>query len=229
MELAKRRQYRRSQATAGERQGRSLPKPLRPQPQQEASRHRTGDYPSGTNTESKRCYHSHRLGHVSRDYPSAKTEFTNRGWKDKRREGDTSRVQVMRASETQGTLRPLTDHLNILACLFSLDSDDLSVCQVRIFYQGSKQQYVIVQVEGVPAHGIIGSRSEITIIGGELFCHIAAVARLPKSKFQKPDKILRTYDQRTFVLDGKMDLNICLDKVIIKTPVMLKQMPQSSC
>ena len=94
-------------------------------------------------------------------------------------------------------------------CLLSLDSeDDSGVCQVCVADRGSKQQYADVQIEGVPARGVIDTGSDITVMGGELFRHVATIARLRKSQFQQPDKFPRTYDGRTFTLDGRMDLNV---------------------
>lgn len=52
---------------------------------------------------------------------------------------------------------------------------------IRVTDRGSKPQYADVQVQGVPARGVIDSGSDITIMGGELFRHVAMVARLKKS------------------------------------------------
>lgn len=57
-------------------------------------------------------------------------------------------------------------------------------------------------------YGIIDSRADITIIGGDLFCKVATAVRLKKKDMKQPDKTPRTYDQKIFLLDGKMDLNI---------------------
>lgn len=60
---------------------------------------------------------------------------------------------------------------------------------MRINDRGSRQQYANVQLEGVPVCGVIDSGADITIIGGDLFCRVAAAARLRKSHLQRPDKI----------------------------------------
>lgn len=63
----------------------------------------------------------------------------------------------------------------------------------------------------MPAIGVVDSGSDITIIGGQLFQTVAATARLRKRDFKKPDRTPRTYDQKPFCLDGKMELDIEFD------------------
>ena len=72
----------------------------------------------------------------------------------------------------------------------------------------------------MPAQGIVDSGADITIIGGELFRIVAAVARLRKKDLKKPDRVPRTYDHRAFTLDGRMDLY--LDGTTMRTPVYIK-------
>ena len=79
-----------------------------------------------------------------------------------------------------------------------------------------------VEVQGVPAQGIVDSGADITIIGGELFRRVAAVARLRKKDLKKPDRVPRTYDHRPFTLDGKMDLDLSFDGTTMRTPVYIK-------
>jgi len=55
-----------------------------------------------------------------------------------------------------------------------------------------------------------------------MFRKVAAVARLRKKDFKKPDKQPRTYDQRTFELDGMMYMEIQFKDKVIKTPVYIK-------
>jgi hypothetical protein len=61
-----------------------------------------------------------------------------------------------------------------------------------------------VQVQGISAYGVIDSGADITIIGGALFKKVASVAKLRKRDFMQADKVPRTYDQRSFKLDGWM-------------------------
>ena len=65
-----------------------------------------------------------------------------------------------------------------------------------------------MEVQGVPAQGVIDSGADITIIGGDLFKRVAAVARFKKKNLKNVDKVLRTYDLKPFSLDGRMDLDV---------------------
>ena len=94
---------------------------------------------------------------------------------------------------------------------------------VQITDTGSITQCVKVQVQGVPAYGLIDSGADITIIGGNLSKKVAAVAKLRKRDFMKADKVPLTYDQRPFQLDGRMDLDILsFDDSTMTTPVYVK-------
>ena len=124
------------------------------------------------------------------------------------------------------TLRqqPFSAVPSLMFHLFSSDSDteEDGVRQVRIDDHGSRQQYANVNIEGVPATGVIDSGAEITIINGKLFARIAAVARLKKSRLKPPDRIPKTYDRRVFTLDGRMDLDIGFDGITMRTPIYIK-------
>ncbi len=72
----------------------------------------------------------------------------------------------------------------------SSDSEDTSsVRQIRINDKGSRPQCARVQVQGVPAFGIIDTGADITVIGGALFKKVATIAKLKKRDLQKADKI----------------------------------------
>ena len=67
---------------------------------------------------------------------------------------------------------------------------------------------VLVEVTGVPAHGIVDTGADITIMGPELFKRVATVAKLKKQQFKEADKVPYTYNQHPFKLDGRLDLDI---------------------
>ena len=67
-------------------------------------------------------------------------------------------------------------------------------------YHGSSPRHAHVEVQGVPTEGVINSGADITIV--------ASVARLKKKNFKPADKVPRSYDQRPFSLDGRIDLGI---------------------
>ena len=88
--------------------------------------------------------------------------------------------------------------------------------------KGSAPQCVKVQLQGVPVYGLINSGADITIIGGDLFRRVATTAHLKKRDFRKADKVPRTYNQKSFQLDGCMDLDILFDGNTMHTPVYVK-------
>ena len=55
-----------------------------------------------------------------------------------------------------------------------------------------------------------------------MFGRIAAVARLKKSRLKPADRVPRTYDRKTFTLNGRLDLDICFDGVTMRTPIYVK-------
>lgn len=79
------------------------------------------------------------------------------------------------------------------------DSDDNVVNLVHVTDRGSVPHRAKVLIQGVPAHGVIDTGADITIMGGELFKMVASVNKLKKSKFKKPDKT-PPYDQQTFTV-----------------------------
>ena len=83
-------------------------------------------------------------------------------------------------------------------------------------------QRVRIEIQGVPAEGVIDSGADITIIGGELFKKVATVARLKKRDLKKADKTPHNYDQSPFMLDRCMDLEILFDDKAMVTPVYIK-------
>lgn len=87
---------------------------------------------------------------------------------------------------------------------------------------GSVPQCAEVLVQGVPAHGIIDSAADITIMGCDLFKKVAFVCRLKKRDFKAADTTLRTYDQKLFTLHGRIDLDLTFGDTTIKTPVYVK-------
>ena len=67
---------------------------------------------------------------------------------------------------------------------------------MRIQDEGSKPQRAHVTVGGVPMLGVIDSAADVTIIGGEIFKKVAAVAKLRKRDFKPADKTPYNYDRK---------------------------------
>ena len=59
-------------------------------------------------------------------------------------------------------------------------------------------------------------------MGAELFQKVAATNKIKKKAFHKPDKIPHTYDQRTFTLDGYLQLDISFGEKTMQTRVYVK-------
>jgi len=86
----------------------------------------------------------------------------------------TAATQVMARNSNTGA-----DAVNPIDFLLT-DPEDDGIFQVRIIDRGSEVRNVKVEVQGVPAYGIVDSAADITIIGGNLFKQVASVAHLRK-------------------------------------------------
>ena len=112
--------------------------------------------------------------------------------------------------------------------LFLSDLGDGDVCVVRVHDKGSRQRCAHVEVQGVEAWGVVDTGADITIMGGELFMKIAAVARLKKKDFKPADKKPYTYGDQPFKLDGQMELDVSFDRKTMCTPVYIKMDSQEA-
>ena len=107
-------------------------------------------------------------------------------------------TNMVSSEETEAAPQP-EDPFRFL--LSDSDNEDL-ISLVRVEDKGSKSLTALVEVAGVPVHGIVDTGADITIIGPELFKKVAMFAKLKKSQFKEADKVAHTYDQRQFKLDG---------------------------
>ena len=122
------------------------------------------------------------------------------------------------------TVKEVIGLLGLVDSLYSDDSDGLNL--VRITDKGSCSHYVTVEVQGVPVDGVIDTGADITIMGGEVFKKVAAVAKLHKSQLKKTDKTPHSYDQTPSTLNGRMDL--VSEVVTMCTPYIPRLMLKSS-
>ena len=73
--------------------------------------------------------------------------------------------------------------------LYSSDEEIAEVRTVRVADKGSKPQCAKVQVQGVPAYGVLDSGADITVMGGTLFRKWPTEEARPKETRQDPAKL----------------------------------------
>ena len=134
--------------------------------------------------------------------------------RDKQTEGKkntAARTNVITSVETNPT-----------DLLYSSDSEDRNVNIVCIEDKGSQPRKVTVDLQGLRVSGVIDSGADITIMNGDVFKKVAAIARLSKRAFKPADKIPYGYDNTPFKLDGRIDLDITFAEQTMRTMVYLK-------
>ena len=124
----------------------------------------------------RKCFVCHRTGHLARDC-TKRTE--NRG----RRKEQPSSKQIT-TGQSSGTD---TDQADILQLLFD-DESGGQVDVIRVPDRGSRPRSAWVNIQGVPAYGVVDSGSDVTIMSGDLLCKVAVVAKLRKKDLKPPDK-----------------------------------------
>ena len=178
-------------------------------------------------TEKRTCFVCEEPGHIASNCPKKITESRGRGKPPVQKSVTVGvsgtplkQVQVAQSVETETP----SSAEDLLGLLLSDSEDQVSLVQIQD--SGSNAKGVVVQVQGVPAVGVIDSGSDLTITGAELFAKVAVTARLHKRDFKKADKVPRTYDQRTLSLDGRLDLDIEFDGKSLNTPVYVRKEAQ---
>ena len=164
----------------------------------------------------KTCFLCGQVGHLAYQCRKAKSE--SQGKQSTRQSVSTRQVTTDHklASDVASGRRE-----NPLDYLLG-DSEDESIRRVELKDKGSVPKYAPVLIQGVPTNGLVDSGADISIMGGDLFKKVAIAAKLKKRDFKVPDKTPKTYDQRPFTLDGRVDLEIEFDRKALKTPVYVK-------
>ena len=149
-------------------------------------------------TDIRQCYNCGRTGHLARSCTLPKKESTGQSHFRKERRWVTKQVtsDEQRVSDHVQSIKKTEDPLLFL---YSSDSEGGErVSTVRVLDKGSKPQFAEVLLQGVPASGIVDTGADITIIGGDLFKKVVAVAKLKRKHFRRPDKVPHTYDRKQF-------------------------------
>ena len=172
----------------------------------------------------RRCYNCGDPGHLAKNCLKPPTE--SKGSHQKPRNRGVHSRQENTAPPTSDSAHSdppsSSTHTDPLSFLFSDESDPERCCQVDVKDQGSHTVCVPLQVEGVPAYGLVDTGADITIIGPRLFKKVAAVSRLKKKDFKPADKTPHGYDGRPFELHGRMQLTLSFDGQEMKTMVYIK-------
>ena len=183
LELKRRRQHQ-------ERQVRNVDQRYLPDIQSAAQSGKSGNtMNSPTNRPSWDCYVCGKNDHLARECKLRRGESTSSGT-DKKTDSRKSTVTRTNAITSVNT--------NLGDLLYSSDSDDGSINTVRIEDKGSRPRKVAVDLHGLPVQGVIDSGADITIMNGDVFKKVAAIARLRKKAFKSADKIPYGYDNKPF-------------------------------
>ena len=240
-DLKRRREY--AQSNQSSTQQRTKPKQSSSEPRQP-----TNTQPSQQSDQEKpdrRCFYCKKPGHLMRDCLRRKKRSESVG-PSRSSSSSASTKQILSDGDCQDTLQTpsesaLDDHscrednpvhplpqavqdqpLNPCDLLLSDSESENDVRLVRVTDSGSRTQLARVDVQGVPADGVVDTAADITIMGGKLFALVASSARLRKKNFKPPDKTPRTYDRKVFRLDGCMEMEISFQGKTMKTTVYIK-------
>ena len=64
---------------------------------------------------------------------------------------------------------------------------------------GSRTQFTRVDIQGVPADGIVDTATDITNVGGKLFALVVTTAKLCKKDFRKLDRFRGDKTEKRFI------------------------------
>ena len=144
---------------------------------------------SAPGTQTRKCYKCGCTEHLQKDCRAGRSESSVKPKTDEKRAG--AKMIQSTPDCDKAAVETSTDPLQYLE---SDDETNDGVRTVRVDDRGSKPQLAVVDVQGVPAEGIIDTGSDITIMGAELFKRVASVAHLKKSQLKRPDKVPYMYE-----------------------------------
>ena len=165
LELKRRRQHQ-------ERQTRHLEQRYSLDSQSAAQSGKSNTIPHSSTTKPYRdCYVCGKNDHLAREC--------------KLRKGESTSVTTATKPENKKSTAARTNAITTVTThpadiLYSSDSEDGIVNSIRIEDKGSRPRKVIVNLHGLPVQGVIDSGADITIMNGDTFKKVAAIARLRK-------------------------------------------------
>ena len=159
-ELSRRQQYLKDVGKKGDARGRS----------QQNSTNKPSEKRGENRGEPRRCYACGDTDHLA--------------WNCKKKKKTESTGQTKRNTDA-GTkmMKSKEDPLEFLLPDSGVEKSGVNT--VRIRDKGSKPREVLVDIQVVPATGVIDSGADITIMGAELFKKVASVARLKEVRIQE--------------------------------------------
>ena len=169
----------------------------------------------------RKCFYCKKPGHLlhqcplhkkkeggSQPQPSAKQVVTEH------KNDVSSSSEVTQVPDPPSTSE--AENASPLSLLFSESEDEGDVKRVMMTDHGSRPQFARVDVQGVPADGVIDTAADITIMGGKLFALVASSARRTSSL------LIEYRDRKVFHLDGRMEVEISFQGKAMKTTVYIK-------
>ena len=172
-----------------------------------------------------KCYLCGKVGHLARECRSQSQKRNESNGRRLVHSNPSGQSQTQRVWEIGSEKRQHEEAWSAPSeFLYSTDEDSegSDIRQVQVKDGGSRSHCARVHIQGVPAYGLIDSGADITIMGSKLFKRVAAVARLKKRQLLPADKVPRTYDQRPFQLDGRLDLEVSFGDKTMCTPIYIK-------
>ena len=220
-ELKKRKQYQ-----SASQKPPASPSAMTKKPQTQSSNQANQPKQSSAETPKKYCDFCHKTGHLRREC-CHRIRSESGGWSSRTQGQSTppsakANTKTVQSSPSPAAQQAAVDPLSLLYSSSSDESESDHIRVVRVHDGGSQPHYAEVQLQGVPAQGIVDSGADITIMGAELFQRVAAANKIKKKAFHKPDKIPHTYDQRTFTLDGYLQLDISFGEKTMQIRVYVK-------
>ena len=82
--------------------------------------------------------------------------------------------------------------------------------------------YAEVIIENTPVNAMIDTGSSATIISFDLFKKIGRAAKIPRQELQRPDIILRDYNQKPIPIGAKVELTFQWKDRVVRTPVYVR-------